>query len=69
MENYLKDICPDADCNGRPFILYKSKEKKSSDINFNCTTDNNFRPDILKCDKCEIIYSNLINYIYHFPSR
>ena len=49
MENNLKYICPDTDCNGEPFILYKSKEKQTKNINFNCTTDTYFKPDILKC--------------------
>ncbi len=66
MENNLKYICPDTDCNGEPFILYKSKEKQTKNINFNCTTDTYFKPDILKCKKCKITYSDLI---YNFKEN
>ena len=56
MDNKFDKNCPDKNCNGITFLLYKSKDIQSENINFNCTTDTYFKPDILKCNKCHITF-------------
>lgn len=66
MNDNLNKNCPDKNCNGSTFLLYQSKDTQLDNINFNCTTDTYFKPDIFKCEKCHIIYSGLINKMKNF---
>ena len=53
--------CPDKNCDGLIDILYKpSKNTDLEKINFNCTTNTYDKPQINRCSKCKIIFSELI---------
>jgi len=53
--------CPNKKCGGEVKILYKSSIKKDLDINFDCTTNTYDKPQLNICNKCELIFSNLIH--------
>lgn len=53
--------CPDKNCDGLIDILYKSSRNTDLEkINFNCTTNTYDKPQINRCSKCKIIFSELI---------
>tara|TARA_X000000950_G_scaffold129114_1_gene161279 strand:- start:9916 stop:10824 length:909 start_codon:yes stop_codon:yes gene_type:complete len=52
--------CPNHMCDGQIKIKYSSKNFDYKKINFNCTTDTYDKPSIYKCNKCKIIFSELI---------
>ena len=53
--------CPNFNCDGSPRVLYHaSSSNNHKEINFNCTTDTYFKPQINICEKCQIIFSDLI---------
>ena len=52
--------CPNKKCGGEVKILYKSSIKKDLDINFDCTTNTYDKPQLNICNKCELIYPEII---------
>ena len=60
MNSIIEKKCPNIDCNGNVEMKYYSNDLKLKNINFNCTTDSYTKPNILKCQNCNIIFSELI---------
>ena len=52
--------CPNLMCDGQIKIKYSSRNFDYKKINFSCTTDTYDKPAIYKCNKCKIIFSELI---------
>ena len=52
--------CPNLMCDGQIKIKYSSRNFDYKKINFSCTTDTYDKPTIYKCNKCKIIFSELI---------
>ncbi|OUU53380.1 MAG: hypothetical protein CBC25_00810 [Pelagibacteraceae bacterium TMED65] len=59
--------CPNPNCNEPISILYHSNSYNGSQkINFNCTSDTVFKPQLNICSRCDLIFSDLI---YNFDNR
>ena len=54
------DKCPNHICDGEIKIKYFSGNFDYKKINFSCTTDTYDKPSIYECNKCKIIFSELI---------
>ncbi len=52
--------CPNHICDGEIKIKYFSGNLDYKKINFSCTTDTYDKPSIYECNKCRIIFSELI---------
>tara|TARA_B100000902_G_scaffold396151_1_gene456441 strand:+ start:824 stop:1735 length:912 start_codon:yes stop_codon:yes gene_type:complete len=52
--------CPNNDCPGDIVVKYQTNTQNIENINFSCTTNTYTKPTILKCNKCEILFSELI---------
>lgn len=55
-----KNRCPNHICDGDVKIKYFFGDINHEKINFNCTTDTYTKPSIYECNKCKIIFSELI---------
>ena len=54
--------CPNPNCKEEISILYHSNSfNEDQKINFNCTTDTYFKPQLNICSKCDLIFSDLIH--------
>ena len=53
--------CPNLNCDGSSRVLYHARSSNDyKKINFNCTTDTYFKPQISICEKCQLIFSDLV---------
>ena len=58
--------CPNKKCEGKIKIKYNFESLNIKNINFNCTTNTYSKPKIFYCEKCEIMFSELI---YNFDKK
>ena len=53
--------CPNLNCDGSSRVLYPARSSNDYEkINFNCTTDTYFKPQLSICKKCQLIFSDLV---------
>ena len=60
------DSCPNKKCAGKVKIKYDFKSLNIKNIDFNCTTNTYSKPKIFYCEKCKIMFSELI---YNFDNK
>ena len=56
-------LCPCAD-KKESFVLYQSDKKnnKNNEIDVRCTSETHNKPTLYKCKKCNLIFSEYLNF-------